>query len=217
VTVATKLEDALDQLELAEGLADPLPATTGWELVVRENVAYLVDDETRDRCMLDLRRKVGLTPDAILAASNETLASIVAGMHPLERVARLRRCAELMLVDAPWKSYPGIGRPGVERIELFTGVRAVLALDSNGVRVLYRLGYGDRANNYDRTYRQVREAARDELAASVPTLQRAHQLLRRHGQTVCTRTSPGCPDCALRDTCAAGRGERTLADPFAAT
>ena len=91
----------------------------------------------------------------------------------------------------------------------------MLALDSNGVRVLYRLGYGDRASSYDRMYRQVQHAAHQELTASAPAFQRAHQLLRRHGQTVCTRTSPECPSCPLRETCAAGRGERSLGDPFA--
>jgi adenine-specific DNA glycosylase len=214
--VPSDLERALDRLEAAQGPADPLPATNGWELVVRENIAYLVDDETRGRCMRDLRRKVGLAPEAILAASDDVLASVVAGMRPNDRIARLRRCAELMVADAPWSAYPGIGRPGVERIELFSGARAVLALESNGVRVLYRLGYGDRANSYERTYRQVRDAAEHQLANSVSARQRAHQLLRRHGQLTCTRASPACPACPLRDGCAAGRGELTLADPFAA-
>src|SRR4051812_6234033 len=95
------LDHALDQLEAAQGPADPLPATTGWEVVVRENIAYLVDDETRDRCVHELRRTVGLEPKAILAAPDDVLASVVAGMRPTERIARLRRCAELMLADAP--------------------------------------------------------------------------------------------------------------------
>jgi endonuclease III len=213
----SRLEQVLVELERYAGPPDPLPATDGWELVLRENVAYLVDDETRDRCMAALRHEVGLEPEAILSAPSPTLESIVAGMRPRERAERLRRCAELRLADAKWRSYPGIGRPGVERIELFTGTRPVLALESNGVRVLYRLGYGDRGRSYDATYRAVQGAAATELAPAVPPLQRAHQLLRRHGQSTCTRLSPACESCPVRSRCAAGTGHRSLADPFVKT
>ena len=56
----------------------------------------------------------------------------MAGARPAERVERLRRCAELAIVGAPWRQYPGIGQPGLDRIGLFTGSRAVLALDGQG-------------------------------------------------------------------------------------
>jgi A/G-specific adenine glycosylase len=210
----SRLEVVLDELERSAGPPDPLPATDGWELVLRENVAYLVNDTVRDRCMSALRDDIGLEPEAILSASSERLESAVAGIRPHDRAERLRRCAELRLAGAPWRSYPGIGRPGVERIELFSGARPVLALESNGVRVLYRLGYGDRGPSYDATYKAVQGAAAAELEPAVATLQRAHQLLRRHGQTACTRTSPACESCPVRARCAAGTGQRSLADPF---
>jgi hypothetical protein len=213
--MATGLEDLLHRVEVNAGPPGQLPATDGWEFVLRENVAYLVDDATRDRCMAALRREVGLEPESILSAPAERLGAVVAGMRPHDRVERLRRCAELRIAGAPWRSYPGIGRPGVERIELFSGERPVLALDSNAVRVLYRLGYGERGRSYDATYRSVQHAAQAELPASVAALQRAHQLLRRHGQTVCTRTTPACAECPLFEQCAAARGDRMLADPFA--
>jgi adenine-specific DNA glycosylase len=139
----------------------------------------------------------------------------VAGMRAHDRVERLRRCAELRLADAPWKSYPGIGRPGVERIELLSGERAVLALDSNAARVLYRLGYGEHHRSYDAMYRDIQAAAQSELPDAVAARQRAHQLLRRHGQQVCTRNRTACEDCPLCQHCAAGSGLRPLADPFA--
>jgi adenine-specific DNA glycosylase len=211
----TELSDLLDRLEADGGPPDPLPATDGWELVLRENVAYLVDEATRDRCMAELRDTIGLEPAAVLGATNEELGMAVAGMRPADRVQRLRRCAELRLAGAPWRAYPGIGRPGAERIELFAGRQAVLALDSNAVRVLFRLGYGEPGRSYDTTYRGAQRAAAAELPAEVSTLQRAHQLLRRHGQTVCTRTKPACPECPLSNRCAAARGDRSLADPFA--
>lgn len=42
-----KLPALLDQLEEAGGPADPVPSADGWELVLAENMAYLVDDQRR--------------------------------------------------------------------------------------------------------------------------------------------------------------------------
>jgi hypothetical protein len=213
--MALALERLLALLELDAGPPERLPAIDGWELVLAENVAYLVDDETRAQCILALRREVGLDPAAILSAQPEQLRAVVAGMHPLDRVERLRRCAELRLAGAPWTSYPGIGRPGAERIELFSGQRAVLALDSNAARVLFRLGYGEYRSSYSTMYREIQAAAQCELPSEVAVLQRAHQLLRRHGKQMCTRNRPACDVCPVRKNCAAGRGLRSVDDPFA--
>jgi endonuclease III len=191
----------LDRLEAAAGPADPVPSTDGWELVVAENIGYLVDDERRWRAVAELRRTVGLAPEAILAAPDRVLAGVVVGIRPAERVARLRHCAELAIAGAPWRAFPGIGGPGVERIELFSGARAVLALDSNALRVLRRLGYGKAGGGYAAEYRRARDAAAAELPATVPALRRAHQVLRRHGQTLCRRTAPECPACPLNTDC----------------
>ena len=35
----------LDELEQAAGPADPVPSSDGWELVLAENVAYLVEGD----------------------------------------------------------------------------------------------------------------------------------------------------------------------------
>jgi len=191
----------LDRLEQAAGPADPVPSADGWELVLAENVAYLVDDRRRWQALGNLRRVVGLAPGQILAASSETLRGLVAGARPAERAERLRRCAELAVAGAPWRRYPGIGQPGADRIDLFTGSRAVLALDANALRVLTRLGYGEPASSYAVSYRRAQAAASARLPATVPALQRASQLLRRHGQTVCRRRDPACHDCVLAEDC----------------
>jgi hypothetical protein len=208
------LQDLLDRLGTTGGEPGPIPSADGWELVLRENVAYLVDDATRDRCMAALRDNVGIEPAEILAASDQQLAAVVAGPRPADRIERLRRCAQLHIVGAPWRAYPGIGRPGAERIDLFTGARAVLALDSSGLRVLYRLGYGDPSRTYDAAYRAAQRAAGADLPADVAVLQRAHQLLRRHGQTICTRSASSCSGCPLRDECAAALGRRSMTEPY---
>ena len=191
----------LDRLEQAGGPADPVPSSDGWELVLAENVAHLVDDQRRWHALADLRQVVGLEPEQILTAPQAVLRGVVAGARPAERVQRLRRCAELAIAGAPWRAYPGIGQPGQDRIDLFTASRAVLALDANGLRVLTRLGYADPARSYSVAYRQAQAAASARIPAEVPALQRACQLLRRHGQAVCRRKDPACPSCAVAGDC----------------
>jgi hypothetical protein len=41
------LPTLLDRLEEADGPADPVPSADGWELVLTESVAYLVDAAER--------------------------------------------------------------------------------------------------------------------------------------------------------------------------
>jgi adenine-specific DNA glycosylase len=199
----TGLAALLDALERADGPADPVPSTDGWDLVLAENVGYLVDDQHRWQAFAALAQRVGTAPERILAAPDSPLLEVVVGMRRPERVQRLRRCAELAIAGAPWSAYPGIGRPGVERIDLFTGVRPVLALDANALRVLVRLGYGDAARAYTAAYRQAQAAASQELPEMVPARQRAHQLLRRHGMTTCRRSKPACPECPIAASCPA--------------
>jgi hypothetical protein len=202
----SSLPELLDRLEEGGGPADPVPSADGWELVLAENIGYLVDDQRRWRALAELRNRVGLAPEQILAAPEAVLLGIVAGPQPATRVQRLRRCAELAIAVAPWRAYPGIGAPGADRVELFTGSAAVLALDANGMRVLARLGYAGPARSYAATYRQAQAAASAELPGTVPALQRAHQLLRRHGQTICRRREPACPRCPIAAGCpSAGR------------
>jgi endonuclease III len=210
-----RLARELDVLEDVDGRPPAPLSRRGWELVLLENIGYLVDDSRRKNALARLRSQVGLSPEKILAADPEDLAELCIGIRPRERAERLQRCAELRLAGAKWRDYPGIGRPGAERIDLFSGERAVLALESNGLRVLYRLGHGDPAKSYDAVYRTVQAAATAELEAETAVLLRAHQLLRRHGQTRCTRRDPGCIECPISDGCAAARGDRPFADPWA--
>ena len=76
-----------------------------------------------------------------------------------------------------------------------------LAPDSNALRVLLRLGYGDESKNYAKTYRSAVNATNAELR-DAKFAQRAHILLRRHGQEVCKRSAPRCEVCPLRGECA---------------
>jgi endonuclease-3 len=98
--------------------------------------------------------------------------------------------------------FPGFGEPGAEKILLFTRTQPILALESNGLRVLVRLGFGEEKKSYATTYRLVQAAATAEAKQDCTWLIRAHLLLRRHGQEVCRRSQPQCGDCPLSPECA---------------
>ncbi len=90
---------------------------------------------------------------------------------------------------------------GGGKILLLTRTHPVLALDSNGLRVLLRVGYGVEEKSYPRTYRSVQEAVAPELPTDFAWLIRAHGLLRHHGAADCRRKTPACEPCCVRRRC----------------
>jgi len=188
-------------------------------MVLWESVGYLADDGRRMRAFADLRDRIGRAPDHILAASPETLRQITgAGIMADRQAEKLLRCAQIALEELGGdtdsirelsaeeafkllRRFPGIGEPGAEKIMLFSRMKAVLALESNGLRVLIRLRFGEESKSYAATYRSAQKAAVSEMPSDFANLIRAHQLLRRHGQEICRRTTPLCPDCALSKDC----------------
>src|SRR5262252_10630739 len=97
----TGLAALLDALERTAGPAPSVPSTDGWELVLAENIGYLVDDQTRWQAVRALATRVGTAPERMLAAPDDVLLDVVVGMRKPERVERLRRCAELAIASAP--------------------------------------------------------------------------------------------------------------------
>lgn len=200
----------------------PSPKTTdALGLIIHENIAYLVADEKRDAAFAALRKKVGLRPTEILAAPVEDLVEIakLGGIHPELRVARLKEIAQIALNDfggdlsqalklplprakKALQSFPSIGAPGAEKILLFTKTYPLLALESNGLRVLLRLGFGEERKNYSASYASVQEALKDQIGNDCATLIRAHQLLRQHGKELCRRSNPACEICPVSECCA---------------
>lgn len=210
----------LDRLEKAYGRPSPNPARGPFELVLWENVAYLVSDERRRDAFRALKQRVGTVPRDILAASDDVLHTIAAmgGMHPERRVIVLREIAQRAVKEFDGKldrvlelpldqalkalrRFPSIGAPGAEKILLLCGARPLFALESNGLRVLLRLGYGEEEKSYAKTYRAVRDAVEREITKSAPWLVRARELLRRHGQELCKRSAPLCEACPIRESC----------------
>ena len=104
---------------------------------------------------------------------------------------------------AALKRFPGIGDPGAEKILLLTGKHALLAPESNGLRTLVRLGYAPEQTSYSSTYRSMRSALAPLESRGAKFLQRAHLLLRLHGQELCKHSAPFCDRCPLSDRCPA--------------
>jgi endonuclease III len=78
----------------------------------------------------------------------------------------------------------------------------VLALESNGLRALLRLGFGTESKNYATSYKSVQRALGTFHARDFDLLIDAHNLLARHGREICKRTEPLCDLCVLQKPCA---------------
>ena len=201
------------------------PVTDPFEQVLWESVAYLADDEKRAMAFEVLRKTVGTTPKAILFASPAKLLAVtkLGGVVPETRAQRLRQCAEIVQIllkgdlsaalddslataKKMLRRFPSIGEPGAEKILMFAGKYPVFGIESNGLRVLLRLGFAQEQKSYAASYRAVQSALADQLPNDCTALTRAHQLLRQHGQELCKRTRPLCEDCPLRNSCAFAAG-----------
>jgi endonuclease-3 len=197
-----------------------MPSLRGaWEMILLENVAYLAEDERRRQAFLTLKKQVGTEPAQILSASEEALLKVTGhGILADQFAKKLRKCAQIALEEfdgdlrpllkLPFakakkalQKFPGIGEPGAEKILLFTHNYPVLALDSNGLRVLVRLGFGEEKKSYSTTYRLVQKAAEQEVNKDYSWLIKAHLLLRRHAQELCKRSEPECNKCPLTSDC----------------
>lgn len=202
-TPMVNLRQVVAALEKTYGRIE-LHVTDPFEMIVLENVAYLVDDARRHETFESLRRAIGITPDAILKHSAGEIAAVIAGggMKPEMRAEKVLDCARLAARgEKALRKFPGVGEPLADRILLFAGSKITLAPDSNGLRVLLRLGFGEESKNYAATYRSALAATDGELRDAA-FAQRAHLLLRRHGQELCKRSAPRCELCPLRDGCA---------------
>jgi endonuclease III len=221
--VAAKLNLLKIVSQLAKHYDKPKPpiTTDPFELILLENIAYLVSDQRREEAFAMLRKSAGTKPHEILAASHNDIlkATKLGGMHPEQRLSRLREIALIAMNEfegdlksalglplpkakQALRKFPSIGEPSAEKILLFTRSYPILGLDSNGLRVLVRLGFGEEQKNYSATYRSVQEAINDQLKEDYGWLISAHVLLRQHGKELCKTNRPLCEKCPVRKSCA---------------
>src|ERR1700675_3419872 len=193
----------VDKLQQHYGPPAPLPSNDPLELIIWENIAYLASDKRRAEAFATLKQTIGTRPDQILAAQHSALAAIgKAGILPdvsAEKLLAIAKIAHeefqsdlgsvlrkpLPQAKKALKRFPSIGDPGAEKILLFTRSYPVMALDSNGLRVLCRVGFAEEQKNYSATYKLVLDAIHGQLPRDYDALIRAHQLLRQHGQELC--------------------------------
>ena len=152
-----------------------------FELILYENIAYLVSDDRREKAFRELKKRVGCRPADILTAPLEQLTEITAmgGIFPELRARRLQESARMvrdqfggnlrgvLALDPAQarkalRKFPVIGEPGADKILLFTGTVPSLAPESNGLRVLVRLGFVQEHKNYSTMYRAAQAALQNE-------------------------------------------------------
>src|SRR5437764_2194847 len=214
------LSQLIARLAKFYGQPQPPRTTDPFELILFERVAYLVTDERRAEAFELLRKTVGTKPHQLLSASHNALLRVteLGGMQPEKRAARLREIALIAMNEfggdlsealklplrkakKALQKFPGIGEPSAEKFLLFTRSQPLLGLDSNGLRVLLRLGFGEEKKNYSATYRSVREAIDDQLKENYGWLINAHALLRQHGKELCKTNRPLCERCPVKKSC----------------
>jgi len=209
----------IDKLQQHYGPPATLPSNDPLELIIWENIVYLATDNRRAEAFAILKQTIGTRPEQILNAQHSALASIgKAGILPDVSAEKLLTIAKIAYEEfdsdlrsalkkplpqakRALKRFPSIGEPGAEKILLFTRSYPVMALDSNGLRVLCRVGFAEDQKNYSATYRLVQNAICEQLPGDCDSLIRAHQLLRQHGQELCKRSKPRCAECPLSDSC----------------
>lgn len=218
---SSRLQRLVNALSRHYGAPSPPVTTDPFALILWEQVGYLADDAKRLLAFTRLETEVGLTPTRVVEASRPQLVAIATAGGSIaaeQRAERMQQSARVVLeewggdltrlLDLPEAKakraltrFPMIGAPGAEKILLITKRRRGLALDSNGLRVLVRLGYGRAMTNYAAMYRGVQSGIEGEVRADYRWLWKAHQLLRRHGQELCKHRVPVCGACPLRAEC----------------
>jgi endonuclease III len=215
------LKRIVDRLKSAYGVPGPPRAIEPFAIVLYENVAYLVTEERRAAAFEELERRVGLTPRAVAGASSTSLRAVAAagGVYADLRASRMREAARIVIEEfggdvagvlkepsarrrRMLKKFPAIGDPGVDKMLLLSRTEPVMALDSNGLRVLTRIGIGIETKSYAATYKSVQRALGEFRERDFDMLIDAHVLLARHGRELCKRTAPLCEPCPLKKSCA---------------
>lgn len=215
------LKRVVARLRTAYGPPHPPSATDPFAIVLYENVAYLAPEERRAAAFEELRRRIGITPQAIARAAPKLLRSIAAegGVYADLRATRMREAARIVMEEFRGgvarvlsepsarrrrllKTLPAIGDPGVDKILLLSRTEPLMALESNGLRVLTRLGFGTESKSYAATYKSVQGDLGKFHDRDYDFLIDSHVLLARHGRELCRRSTPLCDPCPLKNSCA---------------
>lgn len=221
----SRIPALLTVLESFYGKQEPWWPTDPYLFLVWWHCGYPASDATCAKGWHALNQEIGVEPGDILAASPSRLAKPLraGGMVPDVRARRLHDIAARVTdefqgdlaaaLEGPadrarkiLKTFPGIGDPGADRMLLWSGTAAVGAVPSNCPHVLVRIQHGPEGGDYGRTYREAQQAIEAEVPRTFAARTRAYLLLKRHGQELCKRTKPKCPECPVSAACAYAAG-----------
>ncbi len=159
---------------------------------------------------------------ALAAAPLETVLESWAGLGYYARARHLHRCAQRVVADHAGQfpgdphllaELPGIGRSTAAAICVFAhGARAAI-LDGNVKRVVARCFGIEGFPGAGKTEKEMWTLVKSLLPDS--EVEGYTQGLMDLGATVCTRSSPSCADCPVRDLCVAHREGRQAELPSA--
>ena len=201
--------------------ATPAHPVDPLQLILWENIGYLLDDARRRTLFDTFGERIGFDAGRIAAADDVVLMALASagGMRPDIRVEGWRRIAGIVLEDcqgqldrrlrglpiskarALLRRFPGIGEPGADKILLFADIAARPCLDSNGLRVLARLGFFDAQGSYSAMYKAAIEMMKVGGRGDRDWLVEAYLVLREHGKALCKRGAPLCWTCPLDEAC----------------
>jgi len=216
-----RLSEILNRLEKFYGPQEPSFPVDPYEFLVWWYCGYPASDAACAKGWNSLTRDVGIDPGTLLRAKPAKLAAALkpGGMVPELRAKHLQELAfrvenefggdlrAALAGPVPrarklLKSFHGIADPGADRILLFARISPIAAVPSNCAGVLFRILKKNAGKNYSATYREEQRFIAGELPETLEARARAYLLLKRHGQQLCKRTNPKCPECPLRPHCA---------------
>ncbi len=215
------LLEILNRLEKFYGPQEPSFPVDPYEFLVWWYCGYPASDVACTKGWNSLTRDVGIDPGKLLEAKPAKLAAAIkqGGMLPELRAQHLQELAfrvenkfggdlraalagPVLKARKLLKTLHGIADPGADRILLFARISPIAAVPSNCAGILLRIRKNATSKNYSVIYREDQRVIASELPESFNARARAYLLLKRHGQRLCKRTHPQCPECPLEQHCA---------------
>jgi endonuclease-3 len=214
------IPDLLKRLEEFYGPQEPSFPFDPYEFLVWWYCGYPASDAACSKGWAKLKQDIGIEPERLLGAKPANLAAALkdGGMVPELRAQSLKELAmrvkdefggdlraalvgPIAKARKILKSFHSIADPGADRILLFGGIAPLAAVPSNCVHVPERILKGSEGQNYSAAYREAQRTIAAEVPEKFDARMRAYLLLKTHGQNICKRANPKCPECPVKSKC----------------